>query len=451
MLFNVHPDASANFNQEAGETLNLLSIAEIAPSNPSFPSQRFTQPLLLTEIDDLEQGIVDFTGEEIGRYFEFNNSRIGLQGKDYKAFEKLCNGIYSMATIREVISLKVVKNEVFNWLKRRHKNETTEQLFEFVLPEFESIIEEIEVWVPIFGTEIESSFSVGRVLFQPINKLLMDKWCSDLIGIRPKEEINILKGYFDKEREQVQGLAAGTITLRADPIRVGELAIAEVERMLNVVHFFEPSNLHPKLTSHCTILGKQNLQKIKFYRVKEGRLIGSTETLINKVVPHWRIDNDLLAIMKESVLDKINGILSLNKLSPFQAMVIDTLQIYSRVGRAKLYSDKLVYLLVTLETLLLRNGSESIQQNVGERLAFALEKTPENRKKIVKTFKDIYNLRSEFIHHGNDVQLEHLNTFTEFMLNTWNFLQLVIKNADNFRTKEGMIDALENIKFSGIT
>lgn len=447
MPFNIHPDASANFNQKAEEALRLFDVSETSIKSSSFPSQRFTHDFF--EIKDVEElAELDFRGEEVGRYFECNGHRIGLKGEDYKAFEKLCNLIYNIPAIKEIISLKVVKNEVFNWMKYRHNKETSQSLIEYILPKFESVIEEMEIWVPIFGTEIESAFSVGRVLFQPITTVLMDKWYSAIINGRTKEEINELSDYFRQERKQVQGLAAGTISFKADPIRAGDLAISEVERMLNINRFFESSNFHPELSSHCTIIGKENLQKIKYYTVKSGKLISSPEFLLNKTSPAWRIDNHLLATIKESGLDRINGMLNSNKMTPYQTILIDTLQIYSRSGLAKLYSDKLVYLLVALETLLLRNGSESIQQNVGERLAFALAKAPAERKKIAKNFKDVYNLRSKFIHHGNDIEIEQLDILLEFMMNTWNFLRLAIINADIFRTKEDMIDALENIKYS---
>ena len=177
-------------------------------------------------------------------------------------------------------------------------------------------------------------------------------------------------------------------------------------------------------------------------------LVGSTENIIDKGPPSWRIDDKLIALMRQGGLDNLNSFLALEKPSEFQTLVIDTLQTYSRCGLAKTYSDKLVYLLVTLETLLLKDTSEAIQQNVGERLAFTLYKDPERRKRVVKNFKEIYGMRSKFVHHGNDVDIEQVDTLREFMMNVRSFLGHAINNANTYQTRLEMIDAIENTKFS---
>jgi len=450
MVLSIHPDAIVNFNKKGEEILSLIADAKETNQAPSFPSQVFVSHSFKAHeiIGEMKYGESDFKGDEVSRYFEHCGKLVGFNGDNYIAFDRICVAIQRIPSLREAISLKVVKDEVFEWIKLRHKDQISQSLLDFLLPRLESVIKETEVWIPIFGMEIESNFSVGRVLFQTITKSMIDKWFTELIKGKSDEEVNKLKEYFDKERRQIQGFAAGTMILMADPVRVGEIALYEIERMLNLLRFFEPTNFHPSISSHCAILGKQHLQTTNFYRVENGRIIGSTKSIIDKGSTHWRINNSFLEIMKLSGLDKLNSLLASEKSSELITLVIDTLQTYSRAGLAKTYSDKLVYLLVALETLLLKDDSESVQQNVGERLAFALEKETEKRKRIVKNFKDIYGMRSKFVHHGNNVDVEQVNTLSEFMMNTWRFLCLVINNTNSFQTKLQMINAIENIKFS---
>jgi hypothetical protein len=450
MTLSLHPEAVANFNKKADDILLMLVVASLPERKRPFPSQMFVEHAINAQevIGEMKHGEVDFKGDEVSQYFEHDNKLIGLNDEKYASFERLCISIQKSPSFREAISLKSVKDAMFEWVKLRYKGQTAQPLTDFMLPRLESITKKTEVWVPIFATEIESSFSVGHVLFQPITKALVDRWAAEAVKERPTEEAQRLQQYFDKERRTIQGLVAGTMTFDADPERASEIAIHEVERALNLVRFFEPTNFHPSISSHCTILGKQNLQSIKFYRIEGGLLVGSSETIIDRGSPYWQIDDTFVAAMKRDGLDKLSSILLSEKPTEFQTLIVDTLQTYSRAGLAKTYSDKLVYLLVTLETLLLRDNSESIQQNVGERLAFALEKRPDDRKRIVKNFKDIYGMRSDFVHHGNDVDTDQVNSLCEFMMNSWRFLKLVISNADNFQSKGQMINAIENIKFS---
>jgi hypothetical protein len=104
--------------------------------------------------------------------------------------------------------------------------------------------------------------------------------------------------------------------------------------------------------------------------------------------------------------------------------------------------------LVTLESLLLKGSSEPIQQNVGERMAFALSPNRLVRMKIVSNFKQVYDLRSKFLHHGNDVESVHVDALQEFMLNVWNCLRLVIHSHNKFQTREQLIEAIDNVKFA---
>ena len=295
---------------------------------------------------------------------------------------------------------------------------------------------------------IQSSVSVGKVVFRPITRTLFDKWVAKLIDLRADDERTDFARAMDSERAKVQGLAAGTLVLNAEKQRAGQLALHEVERMLNLLRFFEPVNLHPSLLSHCAIFGKENMQSTLYYIVENDMLSGSTAAAVDKAYQPWKLEDGYIAAIRGSGLDVLNSILLREKKTPFHTTILDALQIYSRAGVSGQFSDKLLYLLVTLESLLLKDGSEAIQQNVGERLAFALSRNARARKDIAANFKDVYSLRSKFLHHGNDVDSQHLETLRIFMSNVWKLLSLIIVRADTFENREKFIEALDNVKFS---
>lgn len=80
---------------------------------------------------------------------------------------------------------------------------------------------------------------------------------------------------------------------------------------------------------------------------------------------------------------------------------IDTLILYSRHTIAKNASDKLLAIFGALDFFLLKDGNESIQQNIGERIAFAVGQNGGERVKIVSLVKRVYGLRSQFVHHAD--------------------------------------------------
>ena len=53
-----------------------------------------------------------------------------------------------------------------------------------------------------------------------------------------------------------------------------------------------------------------------------------------------------------------------------------------------------------LESILLRDSSEPILQNLSERLAMFAYDTVQERAVALKDIKEAYALRSRFVHHG---------------------------------------------------
>ena len=63
--------------------------------------------------------------------------------------------------------------------------------------------------------------------------------------------------------------------------------------------------------------------------------------------------------------------------------------------------DRLVKLMVSLETLLLVDENEPIAANLSERTAMLVAHDYQTRKKLVQFVKDMYRKRSRIIHHGS--------------------------------------------------
>ena len=75
-------------------------------------------------------------------------------------------------------------------------------------------------------------------------------------------------------------------------------------------------------------------------------------------------------------------------------------------GRAALTADlreKMIWYCAGLESILLRDSSEPILQNLSERLAMFAYDTVQERTVALKDVKEAYALRSRFVHHGAEI------------------------------------------------
>jgi hypothetical protein len=109
-------------------------------------------------------------------------------------------------------------------------------------------------------------------------------------------------------------------------------------------------------------------------------------------------------------------------------------------------ADKLVYIFVALESMLLRNSNEPLGKNIGERMAFLIGNSLESRKAVVANVDAIYEIRSSFLHHGEHV--EDLEVFSTFMLNAWTCFTVLLENANRYQTRDQLIAALEDRKLA---
>ena len=106
--------------------------------------------------------------------------------------------------------------------------------------------------------------------------------------------------------------------------------------------------------------------------------------------------------------------------------------------------EKLVYTLSALETALLKNENEPIQQNLADRIALFIGDGLEHRKKIVGSVKTVYGIRSKYLHHGNSSS--ELDELSEFFRYVWVFFVLLLGCTRKYQSKAEFIEAIDDMK-----
>lgn len=195
------------------------------------------------------------------------------------------------------------------------------------------------------------------------------------------------------------------------------------------------------------MLGKENVEGVKHLEIEGGRVRSWGEQPAGGPVLNWHLsDEDVSKNKRLFGFDNVSELLTLERGSKFQDVLLDAVLLYSRGTREKDLAGRLVYTLVALESVLLRNDTEPIQQNVGERMAFLIADTVEKRKAAIRNLKDAYALRSRFVHQGHTI--DELETVRSFVLDAWVLFLELAKASRKYDTKEQLIDHLEAMKLS---
>jgi len=246
-------------------------------------------------------------------------------------------------------------------------------------------------------------------------------------------------------------LTAAVCQTIAEPIKAVEIAIQHTEEALDVLRYFSPANRYPSTPEFCSVAGREPVSRPKHLILRSGYLISAGTTITNLRARHpWRIDGVLLSKMRGVGFDTLASLLDkpAGDKTELQKDFVMALAIYSKSCIAQSLTDKLLYAVLTLESVLLKDESESLQKHIGERMAFMIGKSLEARIEIVNNYKKAYALRSRAAHHGRQVKKEELDVLEQFIPNTWFTLNWIVERLEQFNTKQEMIEHVDDIKFS---
>ena len=160
----------------------------------------------------------------------------------------------------------------------------------------------------------------------------------------------------------------------------------------------------------------------------------------------WLISDELREHLDGTGLRELSDLAGNQQPTEFDSKVVDALLIYSKCSIARELSEKLIFVLVALECLLLKDQSEPIQVSIGERMAFMLGTSPKERKEVVGLVKKVYAQRSKFIHHGQPTA--DIESLRSFFRDAWAVLLSAVKLTKRLTKKEELLDYLEERKFS---
>jgi len=364
--------------------------------------------------------------------------------------ERLSEGMKKSTTPRGVITVHLFSEKIFAWVKQKHRDRSFPPMTEYVLAECEKQIKEIEVWIPISLLYIQSPFRLGRVNFRAITKRIVDDYEARINEkITKPKALDAAKQFIDRMRREIQGLAAATIEVEAEPRRAYEIAEEESEKAMNVLRFFSPANFHPGKTCYSAPWCKQHEDLNRYLSFQDGKIVGHASGFTDKSAHHWNLTREELQMFQGAGLNVLSDLLRADKLTDFQKSLIEALSLYSRSSLAKQPSDKLVYILVSLESVFLKDSSELIQDAISLRMSYMLPLSVEERRAMISNVRAAYALRSSFIHHGLNVSLNDRKTLEEFMKNSWMSLQALFPLAASQVTKKEFFKSLEDRKLAG--
>jgi hypothetical protein len=434
------------------KTLSLFQQLTVGPTQPPVtrhstfkPDVHISGTFTDEDIKDLKMSRRDREGNEVSKSFYHEGKTIELAGEGFQALKRVAEGMRKAPDLRDAVSVTVLIDLIFDWIEARYKNATSLSMTEFVLPQASQKIREFEVWIPIAATRVQSRFEFGNMQIRPITRAMLDEWEARERQAHP-EASSAHDVFFERWRKALLGLAAATLTVKAEPKRAYELASAEAERTLALLRCLSFYSGVPFTVSNSVPLGEESTKHFKYIFTHEGRIVFSSSGFKDGRLDEWRIDNSDLELMKSYGMDKFDALLKQKKPTSFQRDLLHALQLYGRSSTLRDPADKLTYIFAALEALLSMDRAQGFE-DWADRLVMFVDNAAAGRKYALRTTRTVFARRLSFVHSEHTRQ--DLESLEKFMIIAWTFFMNVVGNANAFKFRADFIRAIDNKILSG--
>jgi hypothetical protein len=443
-IVTLHPEAAKRCDQLSQDILQTVKVFEmkrrsqqatvdVYPAYTVPPEDILSGPKFMFEVDEL--------GDRVGVLWMSENMRVGWTNATFQPIKDLVRLMARCKSMKNLVSDEFLMDETVEWLRGTLERKRGDTLSDYIARRCQTEIKTYEIWMPIFRTYSTRQFNISDVTFQTISKAIMDEWWSRIPPhvLAEPAAINALKS----KRSKLQGALAACVTVRAERIKAVQLAKVSGKNALSLLRFLSPANLNSRLTSYSSVSESAMLSTAFQLFVKESTIQEIQQGVDDKRQSDW--DLDAAIELRPGVLEAIAD-LALNTSTEFRENLYDALILYARQSQATELSDKLLFTTAALESMLLRDSNEPIQKNLGERMAFLIGQSIDERKQIVENVDVIYKARSAFVHHGQTPRDQEALDY--FLPNAWATFGTLLGLVKRCETKAALISLLEDRKMA---
>ena len=442
----LHPEAANNFDDRANSLIgDITFLPPQASSTNTFRPDVFMSAHISKEdiVGEVGFEIIGPFEKPIAKFFRHEGKQYGLAGEGFQRFWAIVTGIQGSPSFRDRVSHDSVLKTAFEWVAKKYRGEIGVSLTEHVVTECGKRLRRMELWVPIYRLHIQSEIRMGPCIFKTISAAMLKEW-EQFRRSKLKGDDSDITAVFRSERKKMQGTTAVVVELFAEPGRGYDLAQELAETAVALLNFFHPAHGNPRMRSHTTLLGQENMRTERILVVENGLIRGGRSGVLDKAASPWFLDDARIRDLKEDGFDSVSALWENEKNSEYNASVLNALLLYSKSSLSLDLTDRLIYILAAIESMLLRNSNEPVQKNIGERMAFLIRKSVEERKRVVHVVEEIYKARSSFLHHGQGVK--NIDVLAEFMTYAWTAMLTLVLEAKHFQSKGDLLEAIENLK-----
>lgn len=449
-MLSIHPDARASFDKQALGILSQLSPVPPQGADRVEASEGWIRPHVsarLTEENVLSPAILYHegpAGEPVSATFAAGGGAYTIAGEQYTTLKDLASKLSRAGGLKGVVDAGRVHEIIIDWIVRYIQSPPPESLTDFVLTAVEPEVGSYRIVIPIYNLFVQKPFRIADVTIDRVTSDDVANWYAEWRNENPT-------GQFERDIERwtkrLAGKAAASTVVVAARGQAALQGRRAIEAAVGMLRIFSKGTIYPLAVSHAAVLGKERVESDIHFLFRDDHFAGSASGFVGGHGRSWRLSNDWIDEIFGGGLGAMSELLALSRPTNYEASIIDSLLVYSRCGLESKVEAKLIWIFAALESQLLINSSEPVQDNIGHRLAYLLRTSVGDRREVISVVKKAYGMRSGFFHHG--VEVSDLKTVQILMELAWTFFTGLALSWKDHDSKAQFIQSIDDRRLSG--
>jgi hypothetical protein len=439
MEITVHREAMRRFSELAEVVRrSLMPAPPPPPSRPLRGSLAHTPKKGEIKLGENSQPWFEFAADpDTGHYsalvIHSLHYHLAVSPEGIEALARLVSDVTRRAELRDLCSAEYVQSSIVNWLQAAQTAEAR-PWSDVLIEGLQRDVRTCRVLVPLQGIAIEEEFSVGAVRFGFFTREYFEPLCAG----GTDEDAKIARRRF----ERYAGAVYACVECHAEPARARERTLEEVERVLGLLRFFDYAALDVSAPCGIGRMGAVNPRRECFFVERDGHLnafserAGRQDRPVNLSGPH-------LQRLMSSGLSRIDQLLRATDRTELQDAALNAMALFTAGLLSSNSAHRLMHALTAVESLLLKNYNEPIMASFVVRAAFVAGKTIEARRDIVSDLRRAYEVRSSFVHHGENPPADSVEVANKAVRHCWVVVLELLLEA-RWKTRADLLGALEN-------
>ncbi|WP_225073804.1 HEPN domain-containing protein [Desulfuromonas sp. CSMB_57] len=306
------------------------------------------------------------------------------------------------------------------------------------------------VYVPVTGLRLSLDYELGNVkLIRPTgeNKGQIKGKIRTIISKSKAEEEKKAQivAFFEKELEEWLGkYTLAEYSVVAEPGRAYERAKEETRRVLELFRFASKALYPISEDIRVGLKGEHSFDTRMAFVISEENL--STKSDNEGSIRPFDFDGQAKEIMEKIGVFKVSEILKKDNPTNFEEVILRAIHWFSSALQQAEIENSFLSLIIALETIFTAERGNPITNTVSEGVAFVLADELEPRKKLKKTIKDYYGMRSGVAHGGKKSVLR--SDYYHLINIVGSIIVVLIEKTDEFENHKAFIEWIEETKLS---